>query len=232
MTASSIRSAWEKLSAITCSARIESGLLVMLPSEVNADPIRVPMATTEAGRTRPQAARTRHGCTAGDRASRWVIDVRLACASCPSRSFERVADMSSFLSLVQIRAGWLGRVGVGALGGDPGGEDVVGVVGQVVADQGVEQVGVVVEVGGGDARRAAGPGCRGGVPRPGRGTRGSAGSVGDERGRHEQRGGVVRLGQVEDLAGGRVVAADQPAEQDLDVDGACAHCARWALTIR
>ena len=41
MTASSIRSAWEKLSAITCSALIESGLLVMLPSEVNADPIRV-----------------------------------------------------------------------------------------------------------------------------------------------------------------------------------------------
>ena len=30
-------------------------------------------------------------------------------------------------------------------------------VGQVVADQGVEQVGVVVEVGGGDARRAADP---------------------------------------------------------------------------
>ena len=61
ITASSIRSAWEKLSAITCWALIESGLVVMLPSEVKADPRRVPMATTEAARTRPHALRTRQG---------------------------------------------------------------------------------------------------------------------------------------------------------------------------
>ena len=78
MTASSIRSAWEKLSAITCWALTESGLVVMLPSEVNADPSRVPMATTEAARISPQAARIRHGCTAETRARRWVIDVLLA----------------------------------------------------------------------------------------------------------------------------------------------------------
>ena len=70
MTASSIRSAWEKLSAITCSALIESGLVVMLPSEVNADPIRVPMATTEAARISPHAATTRHGWTAADAGQR------------------------------------------------------------------------------------------------------------------------------------------------------------------
>ncbi len=61
ITASSIRSAWEKLSAITCWALIESGLVVMLPSEVKADPSRVPMATTEAARIRPHALRTRQG---------------------------------------------------------------------------------------------------------------------------------------------------------------------------
>ena len=64
MTASSIRSAWEKFSARTCSALTDSGLLVMLPSEVNADPIRVAMATMEASRTSPHATTTRHGWTA------------------------------------------------------------------------------------------------------------------------------------------------------------------------
>ena len=65
------------------------------------------MATTEAARISPQAARTRQGCTAETRARGWVIDVPLACASCPSRSFERVANMSLFLSLVLVRVGWL-----------------------------------------------------------------------------------------------------------------------------
>ena len=93
MTASSIRSAWEKLSAITCSAFIESGLVVMLPSEVNADPIRVPMATTEAARISPQAARTRHGWRAETRASDWVNDVEEVVRSCFiffSSSFEEL----------------------------------------------------------------------------------------------------------------------------------------------
>ena len=71
----------------------------MLPSEVNADPRRVAMATTEAARISPHAARTRQGWTAETRARDWVIDVRLACASRSSWSFERVADMSFFLSL-------------------------------------------------------------------------------------------------------------------------------------
>ena len=66
MTASSIRSAWEKLSAITCWALVESGLVVMLPSEVKADPSRVPMATTEAARIRPHAAQDPPGVYGGD----------------------------------------------------------------------------------------------------------------------------------------------------------------------
>ena len=169
MTASSIRSAWEKLSAITCWALTESGLVVMLPSEVNADPRRVPMATTEAARISPQAARTRQGWTAETRARRWVIDVLLACASRSSWSFDRVADMSLFLSLVRSWSVWV------RCGGDPGREDVVGVVGQVVADQGVEQVGVVVQVRGGNRDELSVPG-RGGVLRcPGEEPRDSAG---------------------------------------------------------
>ena len=68
MTASSMRSPWDKLSAITCAALVDSGLVVMLPSEVYADPSRVPMATTEAARISPHAARTRHGWTAETRA--------------------------------------------------------------------------------------------------------------------------------------------------------------------
>ena len=38
-------------------------------------------------------------------------------------------------------------VGADVLGGDPGGQDVVGMVGEVIADQCVEQVVVAVEVG-------------------------------------------------------------------------------------
>src|SRR4051794_17826063 len=94
-TASSMRSAWEKLSASTCSATTESGLLVMLPSELNADPIRVPIATSEAARIKAQTAKTRHGCRAETRARDCVIDEPPAFACCPLRSFERVANMSS-----------------------------------------------------------------------------------------------------------------------------------------
>jgi hypothetical protein len=47
-----------------------------VPSEVNADPIRDPIATTEAARTRPQAVRTRHGWTAEARARYWVNEAR------------------------------------------------------------------------------------------------------------------------------------------------------------
>jgi hypothetical protein len=74
-TASSMRSLWEKLSVRTCSAWIESGLVVMVPSEVKADPMRVPMATTEAVRSSPQMVTTRHGCRAEWRAIRCVMDV-------------------------------------------------------------------------------------------------------------------------------------------------------------
>ena len=61
MTASSMRSPWEKFSAISCSALAESGLVVRLVSEVNADPIRPPMATTDATRISPHAATIRQG---------------------------------------------------------------------------------------------------------------------------------------------------------------------------
>src|SRR4029453_16915472 len=49
-----------------------------------------------------------------------------------------------------------------AVGGDPGGQETAGVVGEVVADQDVEAVGVAGEVGGGDRHQVAGAGDGGG----------------------------------------------------------------------
>ena len=215
MTASSIRSAWEKLSAITCSALAESGLVVMLPSEVKADPSRVPMATTEAARISPHAVTTRQGWTAETRARHWVIDEPLGVRE-PLVMVVRTCRGHRHCSSRWSRL----LVGVRALGGDPGREDVVGVVGQVVADEGVEQVGVVVEVSSRNGDELAIPG-RGGVLRcPGQEP---------EQARRAARSPAQRRraapasrscsAQLEDLAGGRGVATDQPEEQDLDVRG-------------
>ena len=60
-TPSSIRSPWEKFSASTCSAFAESGFVVRLASEVNADPIRAPMATMEAAGSAPMPPRPATG---------------------------------------------------------------------------------------------------------------------------------------------------------------------------
>src|SRR4051794_28860255 len=98
ITASSIRSAWEKLSVITCCALVESGLVVMLPSEVNADPRRVPMARTEAARTRTHALTARQGWTAQTRARCWVTDARPEGVGASARSLECVTDISLVLS--------------------------------------------------------------------------------------------------------------------------------------
>jgi hypothetical protein len=93
------------------------------------------------------------------------------------------------------------------------------VVGQVVANQGVEQVGVVVQVSGGNRDELSIP-SRGGVLRcPGEETRSLSRLLGDESGSHEQPRRFVRARPVEDLARGRGVAADQPTEQDLEVRG-------------
>ena len=86
---------------------------------------------------------------------------------------------------------------------------------EVVAGQGVEQVRVVVEVGGGERDELPVPGRRCAVPGPGQ-VRLRLG--GHECCRHQQPGGVAGLGQIEDRGRRRVVAADQLAEQDLDID--------------
>ena len=225
MTASSIRSAWEKLSAITCWALTESGLVVMLPSEVNADPSSVPMATTEAARISPQAARIRHGWTAETRARRWVIDVLLACASRSSRSFERVAG-----HLVVPLVGPVGSM-CRALGGDPGREDVVGVVGQVVADQGVEQVGVVVEVSGGNRDQLSVPG-RGGVLRcPGEETRAcSAGCSVTSAAATSSAAESFVLAQSR-ISPGAVASPPISRRSKTSKSGGMRSLWRWALTI-
>ena len=92
-------------------------------------------------------------------------------------------------------------------------------VGQVVADQGVEQVGVVVQVGGGDRDQLPVPG-RGGVRR--RAARKPAASAGcwvTSAAATSKAGESFVLGPLEDFAGGRGIAADQPAQQRLEVRG-------------
>jgi hypothetical protein len=106
MTASSMRSPWGKFWAITLSAFTESGLVVRLASEVNADPIRVAMATTEATTISPHAATTRQGWIAAARASLWVIDVLLACTCWSSRLLKRVANMTSSSQWISAWRGW------------------------------------------------------------------------------------------------------------------------------
>jgi hypothetical protein len=105
----------------------------------------------------------------------------------------------------------------GVLGGDPGGEDVVGVVREVVADQSIEQICVVVEVSGGDRDELAVPGGGGVLGSPGKKP---GGFVGHQSRGHEQAGRVVRAGSFEDLGRGCLVATDQPAKQNL---GVCGH---------
>ena len=61
MTASSMRSPWLKLAASTFAAFVDSGSVVRVASAVKAVPMSEPIATTDATRTSPQAARTRHG---------------------------------------------------------------------------------------------------------------------------------------------------------------------------
>ena len=105
---------------------------------------------------------------------------------------------------------------MGVLGGDPGREDVVGMVGQVISDEGVEQLGVVREMGGGKSHELTGPGRR--CVRRGLGEE-CVGLVADDCGGDEQQGGPGRLGPFQDVRGGRGVVADQPADQVFDVIG-------------
>jgi hypothetical protein len=119
---------------------------------------------------------------------------------------------------------------LGALGCDPRGEDVVGVVGQVVADQGVEQVGVVVQERRGDGDELPIPGRDGVLGCPGEKPRRLGGLVGDQRSSHQQRWGVVRPRPIKDLAGGRGISADQPEEQALSAAltaGFAEYLGRW-----
>jgi hypothetical protein len=88
------------------------------------------------------------------------------------------------------------------------------VVGQVVADQGVEEVLVVGQVRGGDGHQLAVPGRGGGRGRPGQEL---VAVVADQRGRDEHGGGARRPGQELEPRPGGGVAGDQPADQELDV---------------
>jgi hypothetical protein len=98
--------------------------------------------------------------------------------------------------------------------GDPGREDVVGMVGEVIANKRVEQVLVVVEVSGGDGDELTVAGREGGVTRPGEKV---GGLVGKECRGHEQPRRSVRRDPVENLGAGRRVAADQPADEALAI---------------
>jgi len=113
-----------------------------------------------------------------------------------------------------VGVGW--SAGGGVLSGDPSREDVVGVVGQVVPNQRVEQILVAANVSGGEGDELAVPGGRGVLGCPGEEL---IGLVGDQRRGHEQQWSAVGLGPLEDLRGSGVVIADQPADQVVDVIG-------------
>ena len=104
-------------------------------------------------------------------------------------------------------------------------------VGEVVADQGVEQVGVAAQVGVGEGDELAVPGRGGAARPPGPGGRrrpaaSSAAATSSDR-------GVVGPARAEDLGGGVGVAADQPAEQGGRwSSGMTVERSREALTIR
>src|SRR4051794_18432490 len=116
---------------------------------------------------------------------------------------------SWWLVLVVSRGG--GAAVTAVLGRDPGGEQAVGMVREVVADQGVEQLRVVVEVGRGEGDELPVPGDDGTAPRPGEVR---PRFVGHESGCYQEPGGVVPLRAIEDLCRRRVVAADQSPEKD------------------
>lgn len=90
-------------------------------------------------------------------------------------------------------------------------------VGKVVAGEGVEQVGVVVQVSGGNSDQLSVPGRGGVLGRSGEEPGRSTGLIAHQRGSHEQRRGIGRPRPVEDLLGGGGVTADKTTEQDLDV---------------
>ena len=102
-------------------------------------------------------------------------------------------------------------VGWGGVGGDPGDEDAVGVVDEVVAGEVVDTIGVACEMGGGDRDELAVAGCHG-----------------ERRGPVEQ---VVRNGseQCGGDQGGHVVAGLGPLD-DLG-DGGASPTASWWMTL-
>jgi len=108
-------------------------------------------------------------------------------------------------------------VTLGVSGGNPGPEHVVGVVGEVVANERVEQVVVVFEVRGRDGYELP-IACRGRVRRRARQQQ-SVTVAGDESGGHEQGRYIAGACPGQDGSDGAPVAADQPAEQHLDLIG-------------
>ena len=171
------------------------------------------MATTEAARIRPHAARTRQGWTAETRARRWVIDVPLACASAPVTIVRTCRG-----HLVVPLVGPVGRCACAGRrsrrrgccrGGRRGGRGPGRRAGRRRRPDGRWP-----------GRQAVGPGSWRRASLPGRGTRQVrwACSV-TSAAATSSAGESLVLAHVEDLAGGCDVAADQPEEQDLDVRG-------------
>lgn len=88
-------------------------------------------------------------------------------------------------------------------------------VGEVISDEGVEQVLVAIEVRGGDRDELAVPGRCGAPRRPSQ----EVGFIGEQRRGHQQPRRIAGPGPIEDFRGRFVVAADHPADQVLDVIG-------------
>lgn len=101
------------------------------------------------------------------------------------------------------------------LAGDPRGQQVVGVVREVVADQDVEQAGITLQMGLRERHELTLAGSRGQFV--GAGER--PGVTGEHRRGDEDGRGVRRRGQGEDLAGGAGVPADEAVEEEGLVGG-------------
>ncbi len=192
-TASSIRSAWEKLSAITCSALHRVGVGGDAAVGGERRPEQGPDGHDRGGQDQPPRGHDPPRVDGGD-----------ACQALGDRRTARVRELAvtdlrtcrghgvvPLVGPVRLVGSWL--AGSGVLSCDPGGEDVVGMVGEVVADQGVEQVGVVVQVSGGKGDELPIPGRGGARCGPGEEPSRLAGSSATSAAATSSAGGVVRL---------------------------------------
>src|SRR4051794_27387507 len=137
MTSSTESGVASRASMSSCAAT-ESGWLVRLESDVNAEPRSVLISPSETTMIAPHTASTRPGRRVASSAS----------PRGPNCDEHRLRENLGMSAPFRTR-GSLARAG------DPGDEDVVGVVDEVVASEGVDEMALAVEVSGRDGHELA-----------------------------------------------------------------------------